>query len=946
MAENRPFLHSLASTKVGRSTASNIRRTKGSESKYIMMDTRNSTRSPEPNLRELVSALSNEDSDSRAGAVQALFQISVGGTERSAMWACALVEAGAIVPLLGLVQAVMRDSNDSFKPLACPENSEAVLLASDFALLVLAEMANIAASFLAEEGWDLRYDEVTNRPLFVDERSGLQQSVPPLLPNVAGDWVASTLVDVISLLQPLDVDPITGTPRWPVRVLRHIPLGSQRSSSLSVMDIAVEEGDFGQFTRVLIRGPWAGFNGSVEGEFDPNESPGNALDSWQDATVVAAFVLYLSSRQWAHSDIPRVLILGLRCGAVPAFLCKHFPGIRVDVVEPDLEVVKIGKDFFDLDFDEECCSSLGPDERLARLLRPSLKGRYRVWSGISELNFLSLVPKCSTYIAVLGDMPNQIDHVSSHIHKFQSLLRKILDNDKGLGIVALIVRQSRKLQELAAAFDSAWFRSSSRALALCDPAHFELEHSNLNDNKPEDGLKRQTPSLGSLEWEMNHFEGVASAGGVLVCRPSQAGMKNGQLPLYCEDFESWRLKVTLAPKSCALLTLAESQHQINLPYGVDAAVCNIRFHPGSLPSLTGDRVFYITYYDATGPNSHAPQESPRFMVINEENHAWETFGIDGGTQIPENHHDGTDSTSYWQQLLGNNLTCGNCPVAVPNLWQDVAGRADSNRDQNDIKEHGYLWGGVVVPETDASVLAEGIRRLAAAGWPPVCIFVCDLAWSVTAHLWDQAVAILGANDEVLLEPSLAAFKLDPSNDCEGRRYVGNNFGQPHRDYAYHDVFGLDSSETDKMPRVLSVWLPLVDVNLENGCMYVVPQAGDATGGRGEDGLSAPAFDIRAVRALAPAKAGTFFAWAGNTVHWGSSCTEKGENSPRISLAFVFRKKCATSDLRRAPLMREELRAGIDLNRRLELIEHSLACFEHWYGDTTTTRQRLHRIRST
>ena len=106
-----------------------------------MMDTRNSTRSPEPNLRELVSALSNEDSDSRAGAVQALFQISVGGTERSAMWACALVEAGAIVPLLGLVQAVMRDSNDSFKPLACPENSEAVLLASDFALLVLAEMA-------------------------------------------------------------------------------------------------------------------------------------------------------------------------------------------------------------------------------------------------------------------------------------------------------------------------------------------------------------------------------------------------------------------------------------------------------------------------------------------------------------------------------------------------------------------------------------------------------------------------------------------------------------------------------------------------------------------------------------------------------------------------------------------------------------------------------------
>ena len=62
------------------------------------------------------------------------------------------------------------------------------------------------------------------------------------------------------------------------------------------------------------------------------------------------------------------------------------------------------------------------------------------------------------------------------------------------------------------------------------------------------------------------------------------------------------------------------------------------------------------------------------------------------------------------------------------------------------------------------------------------------------------------------------------------------------------------------------------------------------GGHGEDASSAPTFDIKAVQALAPAKAGTLFAWAGNSVHWGSSCTAKGESSPRISLAFVFREK--------------------------------------------------------
>ena len=900
---------------------------------------------PEHALGEVVAALSNEDPHTRAGAVQLLFEIPVGGSEkgeRGEMWACALVEAGAIVPLLGLVQAVIRDSDDSFKPLVCPENTEAVVQASDFALLVLAEIANVAASFLADEGWDLRYDEVTNRPLFVDEQSGMQQSVPPLLPNILGDWVAATLVDVISLLQPQGVDPTTGTPHWPVHVLHHMPAGSQRLSSLTVMDMAVEEGDVGQYTRVLVRGPWAGFNGSVEGEFDPNESPGNALDSWRDATVVAILMLYLSSRKWENSESPRVLILGLRCGAVPAFLCKHFPGIRVDVVEPDLEVVKIGKEFFDLDFDDECCPSLGADTIVSHLLKPSLKGRYRVWSGISEAGFLELVPNSISYIAVLGDMPDQINYSSPHVHKFQSLLKNVVNAEQGFGVVALIVRQSRRLQELAAAFSCVWYRSSFGALALCDPTYSEPKDAKFHTEQPRVGIERQIPSQGSLEWEMQHFEGVSSAGGVVMCCPLQVSMRNPRLPLHYSDFEAWHPNVTHAPKSSALLTLAESQYPINLPYGVDS-VSNIRFHPKALPSLiTSNHVFNISYFD-TANHDVASQRYPSIRTINKENHALDVVGINGGKGNPEIPWDDIKSARYWQQLLGHELGCGNCPVTAPTYSQVGTYKTDTHRYMNEIKEHGYLWGGVVVPETDTNALAEGVRRLVSAGWPPVCIFMCDLACSVTERLWTQAETMFGANDAVVLEPTLAAFKLDPSNDREGKRYVGNNFGQPHRDYTYLDVFGSDSLQTDRNPRVLSVWLPLVDVTLENGCMYVVPQVGDATGGHGEDASSAPTFDIKAVQALAPAKAGTLFAWAGNSVHWGSSCTAKGESSPRISLAFVFRKKCATTDLRHEPLSREELRNGIDLPRRLELIEHSLACFEHWYGDTTTTRQRLKQM---
>ena len=32
--------------------------------------------------------------------------------------------------------------------------------------------------------------------------------------------------------------------------------------------------------------------------------------------------------------------------------------------------------------------------------------------------------------------------------------------------------------------------------------------------------------------------------------------------------------------------------------------------------------------------------------------------------------------------------------------------------------------------------------------------------------------------------------------------------------------------------------------------------------------------------------------------------------------------------------------GLALERRLEIVKHALTCFEHWYGDTRETRERL------
>ena len=77
------------------------------------------------------------------------------------------------------------------------------------------------------------YDEESDRPLFVDEQTGLSQVTPPTLAATAGDWMGALLLETLTLVQPLAVDPHTGVPQWPVRVLRHVPPGRASQTLLA-----------------------------------------------------------------------------------------------------------------------------------------------------------------------------------------------------------------------------------------------------------------------------------------------------------------------------------------------------------------------------------------------------------------------------------------------------------------------------------------------------------------------------------------------------------------------------------------------------------------------------------------------------------------------------------------------------------------------------------------
>ena len=902
-----------------------------------------------PKLDECVTALSSADPQMRATAAEALLDFPVTETrqgDRSLPWAYALIDAGAIVPLLGLVQAVKRDGAEGLKPCDCPGNTEPVLRAGDFALLVLTELAEVAAALLADEGWDVRYDEEVNRPVFLDEQSGLQQSSPPLLRVTNGDWISLVLVEVITLLQPLDVHSGTGMPRWPVSVLRHIPVSMQRTSTISVLDIAIQEGEAGECTRVLIRGPWAGSNGEVEGEVDPNDIPGSALHSWHDATIVAALIPHLSARTWSPVNPPRVLIIGLRCGAVPAFLCRHLPGVRVDVVEPDEEIVKIARDLFNLNFDEVRWSNLDEYNRSAQLSRPSYEGRFRVWVGISEWQFLNLLPENCNFIGILGSMPDIIEHGAQRMHEFQALALRTINNERGLGFVALAARSGTKLQETAAALSCAWNRSFARTLILCDIKQrraFQNEGSTIPLKK---NMKQISPKFGSFKWESLNFNGAPLSGGIFICLPSLVADKHKRTHLdlfhpslwyaalekFIQDSES----AGMATSPCFPFTLESSSLNLSLPLDE------------TLPALSNGRVLHVSFcMSSRFPGQHVRAESLSAQTTSsasEDETIRETFRDNTCSKTANLHFEGSIddvlSSNFWEAILGNKLTCNAHSTAEPSYRICSSSFSHCSRYRNDIEEHGYIWGDVVIPESETKHLAKGIHRLVAAGWPPVCVFVSDLAWSVADRLWSCAEAILGADEGVVLEPSLAAFKLEPLQDLSGKRYIGNNFGQPHRDYTHEEVFGSETSQASTGPKIISIWLPLVDITLENGCMYVVPRAGDGSGGRGEDEVEIPSFDMKTVRALAPAKAGTLFAWAGNTVHWGASCAKQDEKTPRLSLAFVFRNKNTVCDLQGKPLTRDEFQEGLTMERRLELIRHSLSCFEHWYGDISQTITKL------
>ena len=803
-------------------------------------------------LAWVIPSLSSENPHDRAAAAERLLDLSLGAERRGAAWALAVVASGAVVPLLRSVQATPRDAT-TLAPLEVDAGTTA---AGDAALLALSELSGVACGLLEEEGYQLEVDEESGRALFVDSESGMASSAAPALMAAEGleaedRWTMSLLIETLTLVTPLGCDSVTGRLCWSVEVVEHVPKRAELGlGEVSVIDMAVEGGALGERTRALVLGPWRGSDGAVEAEKDPNEPLGVALDSWRDATYVAAA---MARRE---RGMRRVLVCGCAGGAVPQFLRTRFPesSLVVDVVERDEVVVDLSIEHFGFDCERMPAGSSAVDETKG--------GKPRVWCedferwGRRASASGAATPK---YDAILGRFPE------GDAAEIWSVVKALLAEDG----VAAFSSVHRDAAEAMTSDDAA-------CRLLRDPEDVTFEDV---EERPE---KRARGSLAAQVRERDVLCYFASSPGEDVFDP-----------------RAW---------------LARSREKLpsGLPYAVSGCVAHG-------PVLVLD---YAEQDDAK--DEHAGVASK----VDASNAAWGAFD-DGDDEAGAGAASVFDA-EYWNAIL----SAHGCSISNSADAEFVDVDASTTAKHIDaLCEEGYVWGDVVIPSEQTTALRRGIDALVEAKWPPACVFVSDVAWRVIDALFAHAEVLLGG--ECVLEPSVAAFKLE--RDANGKRYIGNNFGVPHRDYSREDAV-----DADGRAQVLSLWLPLNRVTETSGCMYIVSKKDDPDGGRGDSFKTAPEVPRGAARALAPADAGALLAWAGNVIHWGSACAPDSPDAPRVSVAFVFRRRGdaeARADARLPPLTRADARAS-GLDRRLAVIRHALGTFEHWYGDASDVRARL------
>ena len=230
----------------------------------------------------------------------------------------------------------------------------------------------------------------------------------------------------------------------------------------------------------------------------------------------------MASAHPSAARIPRVTVLGLRCGASASFLASRRLA-SADVLEPDAEVVRAGRDFFRLDFDEIDWEEVKDDPTRVEALVASAPapGRFRVWTGCRDPGAFFYAAKRvwertkrettedqALFAGAIGDLPDAADHRAA------ALLRGLVRSG-AVGIAALAARTRRRRRGARAFFAPATHGRRSGAgvdvVVACDPD------------------ERTFISRGGEA--VDEFAGLRGRGGVVLAGRSGAGDSDPSTPL-------------------------------------------------------------------------------------------------------------------------------------------------------------------------------------------------------------------------------------------------------------------------------------------------------------------------------------------------------------------------------------------------------------------------------
>ena len=172
-------------------------------------------------------------------------------------------------------------------------------------------------------------------------------------------------------------------------------------------------------------------------------------------------------------------------------------------------------------------------------------------------------------------------------------------------------------------------------------------------------------------------------------------------------------------------------------------------------------------------------------------------------------------------------------------------------------------------------------------------------------------------------------------------HISFYLGVPHRDITYKNCH----SPIDGSPDILSIWIPLVEMDTSNGCMFVIPREKDPQFGVDEVPKDQDPFSFRFpyadIKPLAPISAGTTLVWHPNLIHWGGACSPSSPLPPRKSIAMAFRvrdsrRPSTPKELERygrKPFAKTELlEGGPDFKARLKMIAKPLILYNVWYPE--------------